>query len=165
MKALYTIIALLCAISLQAQKFTKADIAGTYHIYKMYGNDTLLVDLSSERANTTMFLSKMDDIKKHAPAGFEVDTAYVVKSANDTWSYNQFMDFDFEEGGTFTIRIPDMPNDTVGTWRFDEAAQHIVYNEKGAPEQIIVPQRVNGKVYFIIKPFGINANRMEMIKE
>jgi hypothetical protein len=165
MKRLITIILILIAQQANSQKFTNADIAGKYNIVKIYVDDTLVVDYSSETAFTAIYLKQLAEFKRKNPTDMSVDSLSTIADAKDAFLRGKQLEIAFEGSGHVVMSNPMGGGDTTATWKFDADMQRIEFTESVEHGQYITPQWVGKKPGMTIIGNNDPRNRVMLVKE
>lgn len=165
MKKLLLILFLFLAPLAYSQKFTNADIVGKYNITKIYVDDTLVVDYSSEMAFTAIYLKQLAEFKRKNPTDMSVDSLSTIADAKDAFLRGKQLVIAFEGSGYVIMSNPMGGGDTTATWKFDADMQRIEFTESVEHGQYITPQWVGKKPGMTIIGNNDPRNRVMLVKE
>lgn len=165
MKKLISIILMLLAQQAYSQKLTNADIVGKYNITKIYVDDTLMVDYSSEKAFTAIYLKQLAEFKRKNPTDTSVDSLSTIADAKDAFLRGKQLVIAFEASGHVVMSNPMGGGDTTATWKFDADMQRVTFLENIHHGQFIIPKLENNKTTMVIIGNNDPRNRVMLVKE
>jgi hypothetical protein len=162
MKRLIPVILMLVAQQAYSQKFTQADIVGKYTIVKIAVDDTLIVDYSSEKAFTDLYMQQMNGYLAKNPG---IDTTGASADAKASFLKGSVLTITFDKGGDVIMANPMGTADTTAKWTFDKDKQQIGFVEPSGLAQTIVPQWQGKKPFLTIIGNNDPRNRVIIVKE
>jgi hypothetical protein len=165
MKKLLPIVFLFLATTAYSQKFTQADVAGKYLIKQIYVDDTIMVDYTSEKAFTDLYIKQMYDYMHKNPGKAPIDTAGTHADAKSAYIKGGQLTISFENSGYVLMSNPMGGADTTASWTFDADKQRITFLENSYNGQFIVPQWVGKTLHMTILGNNDPRNRVMIVKE